>query len=132
MLPYSPLHHLLLESLDRPLVATSGNIDDLLRQAWTNGINSPYTSAVGRLFDAAAVFTGTIMEASYEGEGPMRLEARCGRREVEPVELPLAKVSKGLWRSDWAPLIQRLTQGGPGEETQQSGLLAQRQIAGRC
>ncbi len=28
MLPYTPLHHLLLENLDRPLVMTSGNISD--------------------------------------------------------------------------------------------------------
>ena len=28
MLPYTPLHHLLLEDLDRPLVMTSGNISD--------------------------------------------------------------------------------------------------------
>ena len=28
MLPYSPLHHLLLKNLDRPLVMTSGNISD--------------------------------------------------------------------------------------------------------
>lgn len=28
MLPYSPLHHLLLNNLDRPLVMTSGNISD--------------------------------------------------------------------------------------------------------
>lgn len=28
MLPYTPLHHLLLENLDRPLVLTSGNVSD--------------------------------------------------------------------------------------------------------
>jgi hydrogenase maturation protein HypF len=28
MLPYTPLHHLLLENLDRPLVMTSGNVSD--------------------------------------------------------------------------------------------------------
>ena len=28
MLPYSPLHHLLLKDLDRPLVMTSGNVSD--------------------------------------------------------------------------------------------------------
>jgi len=28
MLPYSPLHHLLLKNLDRPLVMTSGNVSD--------------------------------------------------------------------------------------------------------
>jgi hydrogenase maturation protein HypF len=30
MLPYAPLHHLLLENLDRPLVMTSGNISEVL------------------------------------------------------------------------------------------------------
>ncbi len=28
MLPYSPLHHLLLKNLNRPLVMTSGNVSD--------------------------------------------------------------------------------------------------------
>jgi hydrogenase maturation protein HypF len=28
MLPYAPLHHLLLENLDRPIVMTSGNVSD--------------------------------------------------------------------------------------------------------
>ncbi len=28
MLPYTPLHHLLLENLERPLVMTSGNVSD--------------------------------------------------------------------------------------------------------
>jgi len=28
MLPYSPLHHLILETLDRPIVLTSGNVSD--------------------------------------------------------------------------------------------------------
>ena len=28
MLPYAPLHYLLLENLDRPLVMTSGNVSD--------------------------------------------------------------------------------------------------------
>ena len=28
MLPYTPLHHLLLEDIGRPVVATSGNLSD--------------------------------------------------------------------------------------------------------
>jgi hydrogenase maturation protein HypF len=48
---------------------------DPLHQAWTQGINSPASSAVGRLFDAAAALCGVCTHASFEGEGPMRLEA---------------------------------------------------------
>jgi hydrogenase maturation protein HypF len=43
--------------------------------AWERGLNTPWTSAVGRLFDAAAALTGLCLHASYEGEGPMRFEA---------------------------------------------------------
>ncbi|RFF28075.1 MULTISPECIES: carbamoyltransferase HypF [unclassified Wenzhouxiangella] len=89
--------------------------DDLLRQAWTRGFNSPPTSAVGRLFDAAAVFAGVVGDASHEGQGPMRLEAVCSPDQVEPVDLPLERDDEGLWRSDWAPLIQHLARGGSRE-----------------
>lgn len=85
----------------------------MLRQAWSLGINSPYSSAAGRLFDAAAVLAGVIHEAGYEGEGPMRLEAACNETPGEAVELPLARDRNGVWRSDWAPLMQRLAAGGP-------------------
>jgi len=41
------------------------------------GINSPLTSAAGRLFDAAAALLGICRKATYEAEGPMKLEAMC-------------------------------------------------------
>jgi hydrogenase maturation protein HypF len=53
--------------------------DGLARGAWERGLNTPWTSAVGRLFDAAAALTGVCLHASYEGEGPMRLEAAACR-----------------------------------------------------
>jgi len=86
--------------------------DVMLRRAWVLGINSPYTSAVGRLFDAAAVLLGLVHNASYEGEGPMRLEAACGGAEVEAMELPLEEDLMGVWRTDWTPLIRRLAENG--------------------
>jgi hydrogenase maturation protein HypF len=46
-----------------------------LHQAWTARLNSPASSSVGRLFDAAAALCGVCTHASFEGEGPMRLEA---------------------------------------------------------
>jgi hydrogenase maturation protein HypF len=46
-----------------------------LHQAWSARLNSPASSSVGRLFDAAAALCGVCTHASFEGEGPMRLEA---------------------------------------------------------
>ncbi len=66
------------------------------------------TTSVGRLFDAAAAFVGCCTHASYEGEGPMRLEALCGTPPhdfMAPIALPLGRDADGVWRSDWAPLL---------------------------
>jgi hydrogenase maturation protein HypF len=76
----------------------------LLRRAFEGGINAPTTTAVGRLFDAAAALIGLCLQTSYEGEAPMRLEALC-EEAAPPVELPLARDAAGVWRSDWAPLV---------------------------
>ncbi len=64
-----------------------------LHQAWAARLNSPVTSSVGRLFDAAAALCGVCTHASFEGEGPMRLEAllavlpeSSGMAQESPVE----------------------------------------------
>ncbi len=80
---------------------------DLLRQAWETGMNAPATRAVGRLFDAAAAFTGLALEASHEGQGPMRLEAAYDPH-APGLPLPLARTPDGLWETDWAPLVPLL------------------------
>lgn len=100
---------------------------ELLREAWSRRINSPPVSAAGRLFDAAAALTGVCMHASFEGEGPMRLEARAwsmaegdppskdtlsarsgnGMGEAWPI-LPLARDDQGILRADWSPLLPML------------------------
>ena len=85
----------------------------LARGAWEKRLNTPETSAVGRLFDAAAALTGLCLHASYEGEGPMRLEAAAG--ESVPADaggLPLAADADGVLRADWRPLLQPLADAG--------------------
>lgn len=82
--------------------------DAMLQRAWDRGINSPYTSAVGRLFDGAAALSGVVSEASYEGEGPMRLEAAAGECRADSIDLPVAREESGIWTTDWAPLVHRL------------------------
>jgi hydrogenase maturation protein HypF len=78
----------------------------LLRAAFDAGVNAPTTTAVGRLFDAAAALLGICLKASYEGEAPMRLEALSEQVTLtNTVPLPLLRDAKGIWRSDWAPLV---------------------------
>jgi hydrogenase maturation protein HypF len=80
---------------------------EALHAAWQRGLNTPASSAVGRLFDAAAALTGVCSHASFEGEGPMRLEA-IAEADAAAVALPLTRDSAGIWRSDWAPLLPML------------------------
>jgi len=80
----------------------------LLRRAAESGLNAPTTTAVGRLFDAAAALAGVCHVSSYEGEAAMRLEALCTTPQGA-VPLPLERDAAGLWRTDWAPLVAMLT-----------------------
>ena len=83
--------------------------DGLARAAWERGLNTPGTSAVGRLFDAAAALAGVCLHASYEGEGPMRLEASLDEAPPPPAEaLPLRPDAEGVLRADWEPLLAPL------------------------
>ena len=89
---------------------------DLLYQAWKRQLNCPRTSAVGRLFDAAAAFTQLVQTTTFEGQGAMMLEAAC-QEESETqsvaslpttqkwVNLPIRSNSQGLKEIDWEPLI---------------------------
>jgi hydrogenase maturation protein HypF len=87
--------------------------DGLARAAWERRLNTPETSAVGRLFDAAAALTGVCLHASYEGEGPMRLEATAsGPPPGDAVPLPLHAAPDGLLRADWSPLVAALAEAG--------------------
>ncbi|MGC2049453.1 MAG: carbamoyltransferase HypF [Gallionella sp.] len=79
----------------------------LLKSAWQHGLNAPVTTAVGRLFDAASSLLGLIDSASYEGQGPMLLEAVAQGR-VEAIALPLHEDENGLLIADWTPLLHAL------------------------
>lgn len=89
-----------------------------LQAAWRTGLNSPPTSAAGRLFDGFAAQLGICSEASFEGEAPMRLQAlaeAAGRGPQWPVRW-LADPD-GLLQLDWAPwlLTARQATHAPGE-----------------
>ena len=76
----------------------------MLKLAWQKKINSPQSSSVGRLFDAAAALCGARAKVSYEGQAAMELESLCEVADTS-LELPLSR-SDGCYISDWEPLIE--------------------------
>ncbi len=79
----------------------------LARQAWEGGLNCHTSTAAGRVFDAAAAMLGLAWRTSFEGQGPMYLEALADTSR-EAVELPIEHDRDGLWNIDWAPLLPML------------------------
>jgi len=90
--------------LDKALPAADAA---LLKSAWGRGLNSPGTTAAGRLFDGAANLLGLIDTASYEGQAGMLLE-NAAAGEAEAVELPLLEDASGLLTVDWQPLVMAM------------------------
>jgi hydrogenase maturation protein HypF len=86
--------------------------DSLLYSFWQQGKNAPSTTAVGRLFDAAAALCGVVTSASFEGQGPMQLEALAAcYANVD--KLPVTQLEltggDGFFQADWQTLIPVMT-----------------------
>jgi hydrogenase maturation protein HypF len=82
--------------------------DGIAEAAWRNQLNSPETSAGGRLFDAAAAIVCDLPVTSFEAQGPMFLESLC-RGPARAIELPIKEDASGVLRSDWQPLLEILS-----------------------
>lgn len=82
------------------------------------GVNAPWTTSVGRLFDAVASMVGVADESRFEGQAAMMLERAIGSLSTdESYEL----VSSGD-TGDWAPLIEAVRQDVARQEPK--GLVA--------
>jgi hydrogenase maturation protein HypF len=80
---------------------------ELIYNAWQKRLNCPTTTAVGRLFDAAAALCGLVNNASFEGQGPMWLEAMASA-SIATNSLPLQLTEDNILRADWTPLLRWL------------------------
>ena len=87
------------------LGAQAGICEAMIEQ----GINTPMTSSVGRLFDAASALLGVCTEPTYEGEGACLLEAAIdgfaagyAERAAQPPTLSVAQtnVSRETFQSE--------------------------------
>ena len=57
------------------VIAALGDAAPVCEQMVERALNTPMTSSVGRLFDAASAILGVCVEPTYEGEGAILLEA---------------------------------------------------------
>jgi hydrogenase maturation protein HypF len=89
--------------------AVSGDTIHLLRTAWEKKINAPQTTAVGRLFDGASALLGLAEQVSFEGQGPMYLEALAEGVAGNAILTPISKLPQnGGLQIDWAALIKHM------------------------
>jgi hydrogenase maturation protein HypF len=66
-----------LQELERLFVEEHGLEEQqlaTLSEMIDKGVNTPASSSLGRIFDAASALLGLVKSVSYEGEGPIRLE----------------------------------------------------------
>jgi hydrogenase maturation protein HypF len=72
-------------SLPGPDRSRTEQVAELVR----SGLSSPWTTSMGRLFDAVAALCGLRHEVSYEGQAAVELEAAADPRELGKYPLPV-------------------------------------------
>ncbi len=79
-----------LETFRKLLPETFWAKGEIVFKMLARGINAPFTTSTGRLFDTCAALLGICYEQSFEGEAPMLLEALAARaREKLIFDVPL-------------------------------------------
>lgn len=81
-----------------------------------SGIASPWTTSMGRLFDAVASLAGLCSHASFEGQAAMAvqfaaeqgMETRGGINEGYPMELVPCENRGAKWMLDWRPMMSTM------------------------
>jgi hydrogenase maturation protein HypF len=91
-----------------PVRAFSRQDRKILQGMLAKGINSPRTSAAGRLFDAVAAILGLHLGPQFEGQAAMELEwALEGIETDEAYPIRLSEEGPALVL-DWEPLVREI------------------------
>ena len=62
-----------------------------LHKAWEKGLNSPYCSSMGRLFDAVASLANIIHISSFEGECGLKMESHVDEEVIQSFTFSIDK-----------------------------------------
>jgi hydrogenase maturation protein HypF len=81
---------------------------DIAFHAWQRKLHCPQSSAVGRIFDAAAALLDIATHTSFDGQGPIWLESMAEEGNAEALSLAIDKDDNGVWRIDWQWVLQML------------------------
>ncbi|MDZ7617741.1 MAG: carbamoyltransferase HypF, partial [Patescibacteria group bacterium] len=78
----------------------------ILLHALEQGLNSPRTSSMGRLFDAVAAIAGLPPTVTFEGQAAMALEFAADITMDDAYPLPLVGEFPSV--ADWQPMVEAL------------------------
>ncbi len=97
------------EQTELPPIMSFTNLEKInLARMLEAGVNSPLTSSVGRLFDAAASLCNLRQICTFEGQAAIELEyAIAGGRKDPGYELPITRNMVPI-TIDWRPLFMQL------------------------
>jgi hydrogenase maturation protein HypF len=78
----------------------------VLGRALERGVQAPWTTSAGRLFDGMAALLGLCQRSEFEGEAAMALEYAAAPGVVEPYPFPLVEGQRGgVLVVDWVPAL---------------------------
>jgi len=106
----------LLQKNLHPIRAFTAQEVSILTRMLKNGFNSPWTTSVGRLFDAVASICGLRQHIKYEGQAAMELEFALASAEddagypflILPAPEDDSKQAQPMMVIDWEPMIREM------------------------
>lgn len=91
-----------------PLSSLAPSEKLLLGQMIERGINAPWTTSMGRLFDGVAALLGLCLASTFEGQAAMALEFAAEKGVARPYPLAAAEATEDGAAIDWTPLLHAL------------------------